>query len=261
VLDKKPDKEIADHYDSVITDFKIGAKKSTLIDGAYEVEVYFPNCNSKGMWFFLTAAPLIDKSGAIIGVIETTQDVSEQKMIEERLRENEQKYKEESITDSLTGLYNSRYFFKHLKYEISRAKRYGNSLSLLMMDIDDFKKYNDTYGHQEGDKALRALSSVLKEGVRDSDTSCRYGGEEFTVLLPETSGENAKVVAERLRSNFARKTLTPQNGLEAHMSISIGISEYTNSEDADRFLQRADKAMYEAKNNGKNQVVLKPDNI
>jgi diguanylate cyclase (GGDEF)-like protein/PAS domain S-box-containing protein len=250
VLDNRSEQEITNHYDAILAGHKNGAKKSALISGAYEAEGFFPHCGAKGIWFSLTAAPLTDKSGAIIGVIETTQDVSRQKLIEERLRESEHRYKEESVTDSLTELYNSRYFFKHLKYEISRAKRYGNNLSLLMVDIDDFKKYNDTYGHQEGDKALKALAGVLKESVRDSDTSCRYGGEEFTVLLPETPGENAKVVAERLRSNFAKKALTPQNGVEVHMTISIGISEYANAEDADRFLKRADNAMYEAKNNG-----------
>jgi diguanylate cyclase (GGDEF)-like protein len=236
-------------------------RKSTLIEGAFEAEIFFPNCGTQGKWFFMTAAPLTYRSGAIVGVIETAQDITEQKLEEKKLKLSEQTYKEQSITDSLTELYNARHFFRQLDYEVGRAKRYGSKLSLMLMDIDDFKKYNDSYGHPEGDKVLRTLSRVLKKGLRDSDTSCRYGGEEFTVLLPETTGKNALMVAERLRSSFEKEVLAPLPESEVHMTISIGISEYIPAEESKSFLRRADEAMYDAKNNGKNQSVFRDSTI
>ncbi len=224
-------------------------RKSTLIEAAYEVEDYFIDFSAGARWLFCTAAPLTDNSGEITGAIETVQDITEQKLAAER-------YREMSITDSLTKLYNSRHFFRQLGYEVERAKRYNTPLSLILLDIDNFKGYNDAYGHLEGDEALKVLADILRKDLRVSDTVYRYGGEEFTLLLPETDSERALIAAERLRSDFAQRVLTPLPGSEVHMTISVGVSQYYPLETPPEFLKRADEGMYHAKAEGKNRVFL-----
>ena len=222
-------------------------RKSTLIEAAYEIEDYFTEFGADGKWLYCTAAPLTNGSGEITGAIETLQDITEQKLAAER-------YREMSITDSLTKLYNSRHFFRQLGYEVERAKRYNTPLSLILLDIDNFKGYNDAYGHLEGDEVLKALADVLRKDLRVSDTAYRYGGEEFTLLLPETDSGKALIAAERLRRDFESQVLTPLPGTEAHMTISIGVSQYFQGEDPSEFLKRVDEGMYEAKKQGKNRV-------
>jgi diguanylate cyclase (GGDEF)-like protein/PAS domain S-box-containing protein len=234
--------------DTITRYYDVNCRKSTIIEAAYEVENYFPELER---WLFFTAAPLVDGNGGIIGAIETLQDITAQKKAEEELRQSEQRYREMSITDSLTKLYNSRHFFRQLAYEVERAKRYKNPLSLILLDIDNFKGYNDTYGHLEGDKALRALSDVIRKKLRACDSAYRCGGEEFTVLLPETEGEKAFVAAERLRKDVENEILTPLPGTEAHMTVSIGVSRYIPDEQPSTFLERVDEGMYKAKKLGK----------
>jgi two-component system cell cycle response regulator len=161
-----------------------------------------------------------------------------------------------SITDSLTKLYNSRHFFRQLRQEVERANRYGQPLSLVLLDIDNFKGYNDTYGHLEGDRVLSVLSDVIRTNVRGTDTAFRYGGEEFTVILPQTERDSALAVAERLRESFANTVLTPKPGVVVSMTVSIGVSQYISAEQDSVFIKRADAGMYAAKQRGKNQVVF-----
>jgi diguanylate cyclase (GGDEF)-like protein len=240
-----------------IADFFEGkSRKSTRIEATYEIEAYFPDSSAGGKWLFCTASPLTDSDGGIIGAIETLQDITEHKRAEEELRQSEQRYREMSITDSLTKLYNSRHFFRQLAYEVEHANRYKIPLSLLLLDIDNFKRYNDTYGHPEGDNVLKALSAVIRKDLRSSDTAYRYGGEEFTVLFPDTEGGDALVVAERLRKEFEQLVLSPIKGSEVHMTVSIGVSQYIRDEDASTFLKRVDEAMYTAKTQGKNRTLL-----
>jgi diguanylate cyclase (GGDEF)-like protein/PAS domain S-box-containing protein len=249
VVEMAPEETILRYYDGK-------CRKSTIVEAAYESEDYFPGL---GRWMYFTAAPLTDTSGNIIGAIETLQDITGQKKTEQELRESEQKYREMSITDSLTKLYNSRHFFRQLANEVARAKRYGIPLSLILMDIDDFKRYNDSYGHLEGDKALKGLSEVIRKNLRACDSAYRYGGEEFTVLLPETEGEDAFIAAERLRKEFENEVLSPLPGSEVHMTISIGVSRYIPDEQPSTLLKRADEGMYKAKKLGKNRVFLVTD--
>ena len=208
------------------------------------VEDYFPKL---GRWLFFTASPLLDDNGLVIGAIETLQDITGQKRTEEELRLSEQRYREMSITDSLTKLYNSRHFSRQLGNEVERAKRYGEPLSLILLDIDDFKRYNDSYGHLDGDDVLKTLSNVIRKNLRTSDSAFRYGGEEFTILLPETESEYAFIAAERLRKDFENLVLSPSPGVEEHMSVSIGVSRYIPGEQPSTFLKRVDEAMYKAK--------------
>ncbi len=153
-----------------------------------------------------------------------------------------------SITDDLTGLYNHRHFFKTLEAELARLKRQKTSLSLLMFDLDNFKKYNDLYGHLEGDKVLKAVGEIVKNSIRSNvDTGYRYGGDEFTVLLIGASADRARTIAERIRSSI-------EQAKSQHITVSVGLSEYRDHFDLEGFVKSADDAMYCAKNSGGNRV-------
>lgn len=162
--------------------------------------------------------------------------------------------KELAITDGLTKLYNSRYFYSQLDKEIERQNRYNHPLSLLILDIDNFKHYNDTYGHLEGDKILHWLGKIIRKCLRAMDSAYRYGGEEFTVLLPETTIDEAVNVANRIQDQLLKETFAIKSGNEVHVTMSIGVSEYEPKEDIAVFIHRADQAMYLSKEKGKNTV-------
>ncbi len=159
-----------------------------------------------------------------------------------------------AITDGLTGLYNSRHFYTQLGAEIDRADRYGHPLSLLLMDIDYFKCYNDNYGHLEGDKVLLELGRIILSCLRKIDSAYRYGGEEFTVILPETGGEEAEKVAQRIRREVEDMVFCPKDNANIKITISVGVTRYLPGEEISQFVQRADIAMYTSKQNGRNSV-------
>jgi diguanylate cyclase (GGDEF)-like protein len=161
-----------------------------------------------------------------------------------------------SITDPLTGLPNRRYLEERLNEELNRSKRYVYEMSFLMIDIDDFKSYNDLNGHQAGDVALQITAHCLKAGLRAADVASRYGGEEFSILLPQTSMAEAAVIAERMREIVAT-TEYPYGKSQplGHVTISIGVSTVTgNISTAERVIAAADRALYNAKSQGKNRV-------
>jgi len=152
-----------------------------------------------------------------------------------------------SRRDEVTNLYNQRYFMERLDEEFRRALRYGSPLSLLIADLDDFKTFNDTRGHLVGNELLRQVANVIRQGVRDIDLPARYGGDEFVVLLPQTEGEQAARLAERLRSWVARLD---------EVRVSIGVATLGAGMTGPlELLTEADRAMYEAKARGKNQTV------
>ena len=158
-----------------------------------------------------------------------------------------------AITDGLTKLYNSRQFYHQLELEMDRSLRYRHPLSLMLFDIDYFKNYNDTYGHLEGDKVLVRIGQTTKAMLRTMDTAYRYGGEEFTVILPETSGEEAITVGERLRSHIASEKFIHESQIIS-VTISVGIAQYVYHEYASDFVKRSDQAMYQSKDSGRNKV-------
>jgi diguanylate cyclase (GGDEF)-like protein len=161
-----------------------------------------------------------------------------------------------SVTDQLTGLRNRRYFDDHFAIERKRAKRYNKALSLIMIDIDNFKKINDAYGHQVGDSVLQAFSNLLQENVRPSDTISRWGGEEFIILLPSTSPENAIVVAQKIQSAVNLYHFSEVGNLTA----SFGVSNVEPNSNSNRdSVNQADQALYEAKKQGRNRVVAFKD--
>lgn len=159
-----------------------------------------------------------------------------------------------AITDELTQLYNSRHFYKQLDAEVYRRERYKHPLSLLFLDVDHFKKYNDAYGHFQGDKVLVRLGRIIKSCLRTMDSAYRYGGEEFTVILPETKCEEALVVATRIKNLMETEKFIPVSGNIVKVTISIGVTEHYPAERISSFVQRADKAMYIAKQKGRNKI-------
>jgi len=171
-------------------------------------------------------------------------------------REMEARLRELTITDDLTKLYNMRHFYGQLQLELDRALRYDNPLSLLLLDVDQFKQFNDAYGHLEGDKILIKLGDVIRRCLRKSDTAYRYGGDEFMVLLPQTRGSEAMKVAERIRSNFlpVKSDHVPDGNIDT--TLSIGVVEYRPDEDLSEFVKRADLVMYKSKNQGGNQCLI-----
>ena len=170
------------------------------------------------------------------------------------LRESEKRYRELSIVDDLTQLFNSRYFYHQLKGEIDRANRYEQSLTLLLLDLDNFKAFNDAYGHVEGDQVLLRLGQVIKRCLRQTDSAYRYGGEEFTIILPMTARADGAVTAERIRMEFRKEIFVPVSGEEVHMTVSIGIAQYQPGEEMKVFVHRVDQLMYLGKKKGKDRV-------
>ena len=165
-----------------------------------------------------------------------------------------QKLQKLATTDGLTKLYNSRSFYSQLELEVDRYNRYKHPLSLLLLDIDNFKEFNDNFGHLEGDKVLVRFSQIIKSCLRTNDSAYRYGGEEFTVILPETNGDEAKTVAQRIRSSLESEKFKPIPDKNAKITISIGVTQYFPKEELSAFIRRADKAMYLSKKNGRNRV-------
>lgn len=231
-------------------------RQSDLIEGAFEAEDFFPHFGDGGRWLYFTAAPLRNGTGQVIGAIETLQDVTERRHAEAALQHSEDRYRQLAITDGLTGLYNSRHFYEQLAQECQRANRYHRPLALLLIDADHFKAFNDTHGHLAGDKALQALADSIRRCMRTSDSAYRYGGEEFTLLLPETTPEAATSLAERLRADIAATPLCPAPGIVEHLTISVGVAEYAGGEAPASFVRRADNGTYRAKDAGRNRVVV-----
>lgn len=157
----------------------------------------------------------------------------------------------QAMVDGLTGVFNRRYMDITLRKEYNRCERWGKSLSLCMIDIDDFKIINDTKGHPFGDKVLVRLASIIKNSLREEDVLCRYGGEEFLMVLPETDAAGAMVLAKRLYAATKQDTFLTMS----HVTFSAGLATYPEIKTADGLLAAADKALYQAKYNGKDQIV------
>ena len=163
-----------------------------------------------------------------------------------------------SMTDSLTGLANHKEFFGAVRRELERARRYQHNVSLLMIDVDDFKKYNDMHGHLAGDVALRKIAELLRGCARATDVIARYGGEEFGVILPESTPGGALMLAERIKTEIARTDFMPEVPGGVRLTVSVGIyTAESGSVSEDQAVGFADEAAYLAKNSGKNRVVVK----
>ena len=169
-------------------------------------------------------------------------------------RDFEQQYKL-ATTDGLTELYNHRYFQEQLKMQVEQAKRYESYFSVIIIDIDHFKKFNDTFGHQSGDAVLRQVAMTLKRNVRATDIVCRYGGEEMSIILPNIGRDEAYSTAHKICDRVAAHTYKLYGNKESSVTISLGVATFPyDGEDAGSLIEAADKKLYNAKNNGRNQV-------
>jgi diguanylate cyclase (GGDEF)-like protein len=189
-------------------------------------------------------------------VIELREAKEKADMLASELQNANKKLQELAFRDALTGLYNHRYFQEGMDKELERAKRYEREFSLIIFDIDYFKKINDTYGHPVGDRVLIAVSRAVEQAVRMSDIVARYGGEEFAVILPETGFMAAKEVADRIRSDIERMIIVV-DGITIKLTVSVGYTSYrhvTNIRDKGAIISLADKALYTAKQSGRNTV-------
>ncbi len=175
-------------------------------------------------------------------------------MLRKSLAKSRDKFLHASLTDSLTGLYNVRYLHDIAKKEILRAEENNLPLSLIMADVDNFKLYNDKWGHKSGDKILQKIAEIIRTSARENDSSCRYGGEEFSLILPETDISEAAEVANRIRMRFESASYM-DNRLKG-TTVSLGVALYKSGENVDELIERADKALYLAKHNGKNRVEI-----
>ena len=160
--------------------------------------------------------------------------------------------------DALTGLLNRRALESRMLEEINRVNRYGEKLSVLMVDIDYFKKINDMFGHGAGDVVLCELATILGQTLRNTDVVARYGGEEFIILLPMTAQSDAGLLAERIRQKIELSNMVLGDGTTVHVTVSIGVTsaEHTGYVRSDKLIDAADKAMYSAKHNGRNRVCI-----
>ncbi len=169
-------------------------------------------------------------------------------------RDFEQQYKL-ATTDGLTELFNHRYFQEQIRMQVENSKRYSTNFSLIIIDIDFFKRFNDNFGHQSGDAVLRQVAQTLKKNVRATDIVCRYGGEEMSIILPNTDKELAISTAQKIRERVAHKNFKLSNGKDANVTISLGVSTFPyDGDDAPTIIESADKRLYEAKNSGRNRV-------
>lgn len=195
-----------------------------------------------------SAAPLRDQLGAITGLFISVHDVTDYIIYENKLLEM-------TKIDALTRLFNRSFLDKRLSEELERSRRFGKTFSVIMIDVDHFKKINDTRGHLCGDHTLRRLAVLLQQVVRQMDVVGRYGGEEFCCMLPETAAENARILAERLRLKVAEEVFF-YGSEEYGVTISLGLAEYGEGANTlEALVGQADAALYLAKSGGRNRVM------
>ncbi|CAI9406467.1 hypothetical protein ANOBCDAF_01447 [Pleomorphomonas sp. T1.2MG-36] len=212
--------------------------------------------------YAVLVSPLADALGNIVAVSVAHFDVTERRGLEEQLREANGRLTEMALRDHLTGVFNRRYFDISIAEEESRIARVGGELSLIMIDVDRFKLYNDTLGHLAGDQCLIAIAKAMsRELHRNADMLCRYGGEEFAVILPNTARRGAEVVAERLRRAVERLKLPHEPNVPyGHVTISVGVASRSqpnpHQDGTEALVLAADGALYEAKTSGRNRVGL-----
>lgn len=211
----------------------------------------------------ITISPIRRAGGRAGGLVLTLRDVSDRVAMEDALRAANRRLAEQASRDALTGLYNRAYFHEVLERELARAVRYGDVLSVVMADLDQFKEVNDHHGHAAGDTVLCEVARMLRPGLRDGDVLARYGGDEFCVLLPNTDATAAKAVALRLCASVAERGYGPEEDSQILLSTGIATSNDVETEEgdlSDALLRLADRALYASKRAGGNIVtVWRPD--
>lgn len=200
-------------------------------------------------WISQVSQPVFGNDGRFLGRRASNRDITDRKHLEQAL-ERQANY------DYLTSLPNRRHFMERGIEEVARATRYSNPVSLLILDVDHFKRINDTHGHHTGDAALKAIATCSQECLREMDIIGRLGGEEFAVILPETKDEGAWEVAERLRQSIESQPVTTKDGNSIQLTASIGLATLPAGMEInlDTLLTQADEALYRAKHSGRNRV-------
>jgi diguanylate cyclase (GGDEF)-like protein/PAS domain S-box-containing protein len=240
------------------------------LDGKVTVYEWSVDIEGGRLHYQTSVSPLRGPNGKIYGIVGLGRDITDRKHAEETVRQanenlqthiNEieklqKKLREQAIRDPLTKLFNRRYLQETLEREISRAKREKQHVSLIIMDIDHFKNVNDKYGHAAGDEMLRAISDLLKKNIRQEDIPCRYGGEEFLLVLPGASTKIAKIRANKLREEI-NALQVEHHGQNIDVTISLGIATFpVHGSTGEKTLLRADQALYRAKQDGRNRVLV-----
>jgi diguanylate cyclase (GGDEF)-like protein len=192
----------------------------------------------------------MDDDGVIQHFLATSQDITKRVFMEEKLQQL-------ATVDSLTGIYNRYKTNEEIEIEIGRSNRYDENFALAMFDIDHFKKVNDTYGHEIGDYVLQEISAVVTQEIRESDRFGRWGGEEFILILPKLSKEEALHVSEKLRGKIESHDFKDVG----RITISIGVGIFEPSDTKESLLKRVDNALYKAKDEGRNRVVLEKERV
>ena len=253
------DERELDHYR--LRDFFADAENRTLLTERLEeekevkdFEVLVKSYNGDTPFWLLTSATTIDYNYDVV-LYAAFQDITSRKNREALL-------KNQATRDPLTSLYNRRYFEDEVKKRINQARKNNRVYSVLMSDVDLFKRVNDTYGHKTGDKVLIELAAACERALRDGDIVARYGGEEFVIYLADVDAEKAKVVAERLRTTISELEIPSDDGRIVKFTISIGISSSKVSDNIDTLIKTADEALYKAKQNGRNRVeIFNPEEL
>ncbi len=203
----------------------------------------------------VTANHIYSDQGEKIGVHGFVVDISDRRRLEEELSIKNQKLEHLSQTDSLTGLLNHRSFMQKMEEEVQRANRYGLPLSLMMIDVDDFKTYNDTRGHLEGDDLLKRIAEIFRANLRATEFICRYGGDEFGIIFPQTDAMQTAVAGEKIRAIVAK------DFLKAKVSISIGVAQIQPDSGKETVIKQADGLFYQSKKTGRNRVSFDHSNV
>jgi len=210
--------------------------------------------------FMFSATPFRGLDGAVIGMVARFKDITERKYAENTLKEANERLERLSASDGLTGVANRRCFDQTIKREWTRLQRTKDFLSLIMCDVDFFKLFNDTYGHQRGDDCLKSVAKALQETARrGGDCVARYGGEEFAVIMPVTGGKSAIYIAEKIRQTVEKMAIAhSKSSVSAYVTLSLGVVTVVpdNQGTPEALIKCADKALYLAKSSGRNRVVV-----
>jgi diguanylate cyclase (GGDEF)-like protein/PAS domain S-box-containing protein len=214
----------------------------------------------RGRAYDVRATPLAARGGETLERALVFRDITERREAELALKYVKADLEQQAHTDSLTGMHNRRFFMQRLKEETERLQRHGNAMSVLIFDLDRFKRVNDNNGHEVGDRVLQVISSVTQEIKRVTDVAARLGGEEFALLLPATDQDGAMHLAQRLRVTIAEQLIADAAGQPIRVTASIGVATITRAEsEFDQILTHADRALYKAKHSGRNRVCFADD--
>jgi len=207
-------------------------------------------------WFEIYTYPILDPTGRVTHVIEYTRNITDRKRADNDGKQLIDRLEHLSKTDGLTGLLNRRALSEQLAYEIDRARRYGGELSIILCDMDNLKRINDTHGHLAGDLAIQLLSATIRNSLRNVDIAGRYGGDEFLIIVPETGQAGALSISEKIQEGTLKTEMSIEGEKKVTVSVSIGVAALLPSDDMDSLVRRVDAALYSSKQAGRNRITV-----